>query len=165
MEVFNRSIHQSRLYGFNLDLLRNIYEYDDSIERKHKAYFFNEMRQDIWRASWIRWCSEINDINIRTVMEYLMTSWGVYDDVAFSEYYICQVFPSELHFVSCIEPTGKYHCTIYYDGRQIFTGWVLNEEQEQSEVFGDGNWTELDKMHVYTDYINRLYVYQNTGSY
>ena len=160
----NTSIYQSRLYGFNHDLLRNILEFDNTTELEHRRYFFENVRQDIWSNAWIRFCEQQNQY-IRAVMENIMIGWGVYNhDIDYSEYYICQVFPSELHFVECIEPSGKYFCTVYYDGRTIFSGWVLDEDIEQSETFGDGNWTEHEKMHVYTDYIRRLYVYQSTSA-
>jgi hypothetical protein len=158
----NTSIEQSRLYGFNQDLLRHIYEYDNTRELEHRRYFFENIRQEIWSNAWIRW-SERQNLYIRTVMEHIMAGWGVYFEIDYSEYYICQVFPSELHFVECIEPSGKYFCTVYYKDKTIFTGWVLDENNEQLETFGDGNWTEHEKIHVFTDYINRLYVYQSTS--
>jgi hypothetical protein len=160
----NTSIEQSRLYGLNIDLLRNIFEFDDTTEKQHRSHFFNHVRQELWSQVWKRWLSNIDDDNIRTVMEYLMTNWGVYGEINFSEYYIYQIFPEDINWYSCVEiDSGKYHCTIFHGLRNIFTGYVLDEQQEYDEVFGDGNWTELDKIHVHTDYEIKRYVYQCTG--
>lgn len=159
MEIMNQSIEQSRLYSLNIDLLRNIYEYDNTPEQKHKEYFSKNIRIDIWRTSWNIWRSK-QDLYVGTIMDYVMTNWGVYGDCDFSEYYICKIFPEKIRIVSGIDYSGKYNYTVYNDYTEIFSGYVLNDEQEQSEVWGDGNWTEIDKMHVHTDYENKLYVYQ-----
>jgi len=163
-EIMNTSIEQSRLYGLNIDLLRNIFEYDDTTEKQHRAHFCNNVRRELWSRAWIRWYLNIENVNLRAVMDYLMLNWGVYCKTDFSEYYICQVFPEEIGWYEGVDDSGKSYYTIYLGLRRICTCYVLNEREEYDEVWGDGNWTELDKLHVHTDYENKRYVYQCTGN-
>ena len=156
----NQSIMQSRLFSLNIDLLRTIFEYDNTREQEHKKIFANMIRQDIWCTSWKLWRSK-QDLYTGVVMDHLMLHWGVYGPCDTAKYFINFIFPNGIQVESGEDFSGKKWYTVFCDGREVFTGYVLNQEQENAEVWGDGNWTEINKMHVYTDYENKLYVYQS----
>lgn len=144
---------KNRLFDLNPDLLDMVFSYHDPYK-----LLYDQNLEEIWIRAWKRWLNQ-QDLYVQAVMTYQLQFIGVLCDSVFSKYYRCSVLPDQISIVPVIDYQGKYFCTIYNNGKEIISAWVLTKEQEMEETFGDGNWTELNKMHVYTDYDNELYVY------
>ena len=65
----------SRLTQLFPDLLRHIFEYDDT----YKEHFQNNVLLDIWKTSWQNWHANITCPYKYLVADWLLTTWGVYN--------------------------------------------------------------------------------------
>lgn len=87
MMVMNTA-NGSRFGHLSQDLLRTIFEFDDT----YKKLFQQQVLLDIWQTSWKRWHSNVLCPYKFLVMEWLLNNWGVYDSCIdesfwFSRYY------------------------------------------------------------------------------
>jgi len=70
----------SRLTQLFPELLRHIFEYDDT----YKEHFQKNVLLDIWQRSWQNWHAGISCPYKHLVAEWLLTTWGVYGDSIWS---------------------------------------------------------------------------------
>ena len=66
----------SRLRQLSPDLIRFIFEFDDT----YKQLFQDQVLLDIWQTSWRNWHTSMLCPYKNLVMDWLMNMWGVYSD-------------------------------------------------------------------------------------
>jgi len=76
-------VELSRLRQLSPDLLRFIFEFDDT----YKQRFQDQVLLDIWQTSWRNWHARLSCPYKHLVMDWLMDTWGVYSDNAAESLY------------------------------------------------------------------------------
>jgi len=88
----------SRLRQLSPDLLRFIFEFDDT----YKQRFKNQVLINIWQTSWRNWHTSLLCPYKHLVMDWLMDTWGVYSDNAEESLY----FRKHYHTDNIVVTTG-----------------------------------------------------------
>ena len=65
---------QTLFYNLPSDILKHIYDYDDT----YRNIFKNQVKLALWREAWYFWKFG-QDYKVAFVMEYLFLSWGIDD--------------------------------------------------------------------------------------
>jgi hypothetical protein len=109
----------SRIGHLSPDLLRFIYEFDDT----YKQWFKQQVLQDIWQTSWCRWHNKLTCSYKYLVMEWLFKTWGI-DDMYktqsfwFSKHYHVSDVVVITRFVRILNQTSQEYSEIVdQDGR------------------------------------------------
>uniref|UniRef100_A0A6C0HU39 Uncharacterized protein n=1 Tax=viral metagenome TaxID=1070528 RepID=A0A6C0HU39_9ZZZZ len=146
------------------ELRSKVYEYDGTYKEIMKKNVFTEL----WKRSWIYHRDFIDSPYIRVVMDYLLNSWGVYEDkILENNWYTKNYFPHDFDYLTSslynnlnnIDDYKKVNVFIYRNGNCLFDGWVYNEEGQLERVHED-NRQEVDAIDVYWDMRTGLYVWR-----
>lgn len=146
------------------ELRSKIYEYDGTYKEIMNKIVFTEL----WQKSWILHRAFIECPRIRVVMDYLLSSWGVYDvKISENNWYKKNYFPNEFDYITGTlnqdinnnNEIKKVSVVIYRNNNRLFDGWVYNEEGQLERVHED-NRQEVDAIDVFWDIRTGLYVWR-----
>jgi hypothetical protein len=142
------------------EMLSSIYEYDDT----YKRIFDDKVKLELWREVWFRWNEKQSLPEIKFVMDYLFTIWGI--DTRNSNpninlsWHLHKLNPDDIKFVIGICPYYK-RMSVKVVGKNwdsLFEGYVYSRKDYYNEVVnneGTNNMFDVyedDKRHLVIDF-------------
>ena len=157
------------------DIWEMIYSFHNPI----KYYFKKNIREEIWRNTWIRWFKNYNEFKIyknvnicddafKLTMRYLFELWGVKDNeniytpLIKNDWINHNFFADQMLFT--VYPTNDDGCVLVsvkrYD-KELFTGWVMDDIEY--DIHNDKYNEEVEnKVGVFSDKELSLHLIQFT---
>jgi hypothetical protein len=112
-------VESSRLRQLSPDLLRFIFEFDDT----YKQLFQDQVLLDIWQTSWRNWHTSLLCPYKNLVMDWLMNMWGVYgDNVDESSYFRKRYHTDKIVVTTEFVGVDVYNDILYSDNSQDIYG-------------------------------------------
>jgi len=131
-------VELSRLRQLSPDLLRFIFEFDDT----YKQLFQDQVLLDIWQTSWRNWHTSLLCPYKNLVMDWLMNMWGVYSDNAAESLYFRK----------------RYHT----DKIVVTTEFVGVDDDNNDMIYTDNSEEILDEEENYKCQV-KVYMKHSTG--
>lgn len=119
--------NSSRLGQLCPDLLRSIFEFDDT----YKALFSKHVLLDIWQTTWNQWHNKLTCPYKYLVMEWLFNQWGVNDNNADESLW----FRKHYH-VSDVTVVTRFMKIEPVESSEMGDG-ILLETDNSSDIVGD----------------------------
>jgi len=142
----------SRLSQLPSELLRKIFEYDNT----YQTFYGSEVLPELWQKVWTRWYNSLDCPYKELTMDWLFRWWGVYDgDSVWSRNYY---FPSNINVITefvryspetnvdnLVEAVdwrevesemGEFKClvSVYINHLPVFRGEILTRQQATVEA-------------------------------
>jgi len=145
------------------ELRSKVYEYDGTYKEIMNKKIFGEM----WKSSWLLHKDNIFCPYKKIVMEYLLSTWGIYDHkLQENNWYKKNYFPHDFIYITDFydqefnnNDCKKVNVTIYRDNNCLFDGWVLNEKAQREKNW-EYNRNTYDAIDVFWDTHFGLYVWR-----
>ena len=107
----------NRLKALGLDILRNIFEYDDTYLKIHKQ----EVVTNVWISAWKHWRNnspECDDLYVATMIDWLFDLWGFnYTCPEPMKFFQKKFLPSDIYiWKEWIEPGEIKRVGVYFMG-------------------------------------------------